>query len=511
MSVAPLRREPWLEPSDLRRPLAEGLRVLRPGETGLFALALPPAGRAAEPAGALRLVRDDGFLWRAGGETWVGLGAAQRLLGRGERRFAELRAAATAAAASLRWHELSPGARSLAGGRARWFGGFAFAAGGAGAAPWTGFGDAELVLPRWLVGGDGESVAVVLALADADRAGGDEATIDRALAELDAIAAALRAPAGGENCAPAGAVTEPHGESSGESSGDEPGRRRRYRDSVERALVAIAAGRVRKLVPARRVDLALAGERDLDSLLRRLGLAGAPEHSALFAFVRGERSFLGATPERLVRLQGRLVETHALAGSERADRRAGGAGREDAARRLLGRPKDRREHEWVVRHLVERLGPLCARLDTAAEPRVLELRQVCHLETEVCGELREIRHVLELVERLHPTPAVAGYPVAGALRWLAEHEEAPRGWYAGPVGWFDEAGDGDFRVALRAMLMTPSRAHLYAGAGVVEGSDPECELRETDLKLETARSALQEPLDLEPADWDAEARVPQPV
>jgi isochorismate synthase len=223
---------------------------------------------------------------------------------------------------------------------------------------------------------------------------------------------------------------------------------------------------------------------------------------------------VGATPERLVRLRGRLVETHALAGSERAGRPGQSAEeaerqRVDAARRLSSRPKDRREHAWVVRHLVERLRPLCSRLDWAAEPQVLALPHVLHLETEIDGELRERKHVLELVERLHPTPAVAGYPVDAAGRWLAEQEESLRGWYAGPVGWFDDAGDGDFRVALRAMLVTPSRAFLYAGAGVVEGSDPEAELRETDLKLEPARSALQQTPDLEPAGWDA--RLAQPV
>jgi isochorismate synthase len=483
--------------------------------TGLFAFVLP----AGDPAAALRLVRDDGFLWRAGSETWVGIGSAQRLRGAGEERFAELRAAAARAASSLRWHEVSPGARALAGGRARWFGGFAFAAGGAGAPPWTGFGDAELVLPRWLVGAErgGEAAWAVLALGAADRERGDDAAVERALEELAAITSALRTSRLEEGIA--GVAPEPaDAGTSREASRAEPGRRQLYLETVERALEAIGAGLASKLVPARRVDLALRSERDLESLLARLAVAGAPEHSALFAFVRGDRTFLGATPERLVRLRGRLVETHALAGSERLDRHLGANGsaqpsaeRSEAARRLLARPKDRREHAWVVRHLVERLEPLCTRLDAPAEPRVVGLRQLCHLETEVVGELREIRHVLELVERLHPTPAVAGYPVAAAERWLLEHEEVPRGWYAGPVGWCDEAGDGDFRVALRSMLVTPSRAHLYAGAGVVEGSDPNAELRETDLKLETARSALQESTGAARVEWDVETRVAQPV
>ncbi|HUP25791.1 MAG TPA: isochorismate synthase [Thermoanaerobaculia bacterium] len=504
MSVAAPKGGLVLGRAALQIGIAEALRRLRPDETGLIALPLPEG----DPAAVLALHAGDAFLWRSAEETWVGLGAALCLRGHGAERFVELRSAAERASAGLRWFELAPGARALAGSRARWFGGLSFASGSAESPPWDGFGDSEMVLPRWLVGGDGVANVAVLALSGATEV---ETALERALAELDDIVAALCSP----DATPVLSGIERETHCNDEEAHDgAPARRQRYRDTVERALVAIATGRARKLVPVRRVEIDLSAPVDLVSLLARFGRAGAPKSSALFAIVRGDRAFVGATPERLVRLLGRLVETHALAGSERAGRPGQSAEdadsqRADAARRLSSRPKDRREHAWVVRHLVERLRPLCSRLDWAAEPQVLALQHVLHLETEIDGELRERRHVLELVERLHPTPAVAGYPVAAAGRWLAEQEESLRGWYAGPVGWFDDAGDGDFRVALRAMLVTPSRAFLYAGAGVVEGSDPEAELRETDLKLEPARSALQETPDLEPAGWDA--RVAQPV
>jgi menaquinone-specific isochorismate synthase len=509
MSLPPPLRADALDRSESRREvraaLGAALASLRPDETVLVAVPLPPG----DPAAALAVCPEEAFLWRAAGETWIGLGAAERLRARGPDRCAQLETAVRARSASLRWVETAPGLRALAGGRARWFGGLSFAPGGADEAPWHGFGDAELVLARWLVGGASDSSrggagnVGVLAVRGAGAAADDrlERTLDRALSELSEIVAALRASGRAGEGEDDGA-SRPRGTASRRDV--DAGARGRYRDTVERAILSIACARARKLVPARRVELALEEPVDLLASIARLARSAAPGSSALFAFVRGDRAFVGATPERLVRLRGRLVETHALAGSERPS----GSGPE-AARRLSGRPKDRREHAWVVRHLVERLRPLCARLAWPPEPRVLELPHVLHLETPIEGELRERRHVLELVDRLHPTPAVAGYPIEAAARWLARHEPAPRGWYAGPVGWCDEAGDGDFRVALRALLLAPSRAYLYAGAGVVEGSDPDAELRETDLKLEPARSALFGTPEREPA--DADAPVPLPV
>ncbi len=125
-----------------------------------------------------------------------------------------------------------------------------------------------------------------------------------------------------------------------------------------------------------------------------------------------------------------------------------------------------------------------------AAPVVRALRHVVHLHTPITGTLRHPVHVLELAARLHPTPAVGGTPTRAALDWIAAHETTPRGWYAAPVGWFDGDGDGELAVALRCGVLAGNRAHLWAGAGIVAGSDPDRELAETELKLRAMLGAL---------------------
>ena len=161
------------------------------------------------------------------------------------------------------------------------------------------------------------------------------------------------------------------------------------------------------------------------------------------------------------------------------------------ARALLASTKDQGEHAFVVRQVVESLAPLCAKLDHPAEPEIRGLRNVLHLRTAIAGTLSAPHHVLDLAARLHPTPAVGGTPTDAALAWIAAHETDPRGWYAGPVGWFDAAGDGKLAVALRSGILEGTRAHLYAGAGIVRDSDPDAEYAETRLKLAAVLSALE--------------------
>jgi menaquinone-specific isochorismate synthase len=243
----------------------------------------------------------------------------------------------------------------------------------------------------------------------------------------------------------------------------------------------IAAGRFEKIVAARRATLELDPAPDALRVLARLR-EQAPGCTR-FAFRRGAATFLGATPERLIARCGDSVETEALAGSIRS----GDAAR---ARELLGSVKERSEHELVVRELLGALSPLSLTLAHAEAPVVRELRHVLHLSTPIRAKLREPRHVLELVERLHPTPAVGGVPTADAPSWIAEHEADERGWYAGPIGWFDADGNGEFCVALRAGVLDECRAHLYAGAGIVAGSQAASEWNETRLKLAALLSAL---------------------
>jgi isochorismate synthase len=249
---------------------------------------------------------------------------------------------------------------------------------------------------------------------------------------------------------------------------------------------AVGRGRLDKVVLARRVDLRSPMEIDVENALRRLA-AGAPE-STIYAFVRGGRTFLGATPERLVRTAGRDFETVAIAGS--AARGTTAAQDAALAAALLASEKEREEHAVVVEMLRTSLAPLAETLEVGATPRILPLRDVQHLVTVVRGRLREEAGLLGLAERLHPTPAVGGEPRALALDMIAEHEGIERGWYAGPIGWLGADGDGELMVALRCGLVAGRDATLFAGCGIVADSDPEREWEESRMKLRPIVSAL---------------------
>jgi menaquinone-specific isochorismate synthase len=259
-----------------------------------------------------------------------------------------------------------------------------------------------------------------------------------------------------------------------------------------------------KVVAARVSEIEIDDSVDLEAVLTRLG-RGAPTCTR-FAFLRGGSTFLGSTPERLVRKRGRSVETEALAGTIEKDR--SGADLESLSQRLSESVKDLHEHELVVEHILDRLRPIssevrCQQLteaDGSKRPIVRVLGNVLHLETPIRATLDdslepEQQHVLSLVARLHPTPAVGGIPVEQAVAWIEHVEALTRGWYAAPIGWFDERGDGDFSVALRCCLITSRDdgrrlARVYAGAGIVDASDPESEWRETEVKQATVREAL---------------------
>src|SRR5690606_8222135 len=133
--------------------------------------------------------------------------------------------------------------------------------------------------------------------------------------------------------------------------------------------------------------------------------------------------------------------------------------------------------------ILQTLGPLCSGIRYARDPELRSLKHMLHLRTAVQAELNTPVHILDLVERLHPTPAVGGVPAQAAMQWIVENEHFARGWYAGPIGWFDEAGDGQFDVALRSGIVAGHRALLFAGAGIVKGSAAEREFEETELKF----------------------------
>ncbi len=260
---------------------------------------------------------------------------------------------------------------------------------------------------------------------------------------------------------------------------------RQWKDLVAAAARDVRDASIRKVVLARGLRVRAAGF-DWAQTLRRLR-AGYPT-CTLFAVARGDRCFLGATPERLVRVEEGRVRAMALAGSaprgetDDEDRRLGAM--------LLASLKDRIEHAVVVEVLREAISAACASVSVADTPSLLAFHNVQHLYTPITARLRDRSTVLDLVGRLHPTPAVGGVPRDEALGWIRRHEGLDRGWYAGPVGWMDRGGEGEFDVAIRSALVHHHVALLYAGCGIVGDSIPDEEYAESNLKLQPMLSAL---------------------
>ncbi len=261
-----------------------------------------------------------------------------------------------------------------------------------------------------------------------------------------------------------------------------------WKRAVADTVADIAHGRLDKLVLARSCTVASTRLFDCGRVLRHL--RRVYPSCVLFWMGTPYGDFLGATPEPLVRRHDRVISTAAIAGSTAPGGSAAVA--RALAQALEQSRKDRLEHLIVVQAITAALSPLCDQIDVAPTPQVLCLDNVQHLMTPIIGRLRAPHHILELVDRLHPTPAVAGHPRGVALQLLRQREAMNRGWYAGPIGWMDSAGDGEFAVAIRSALVRGAEAALYAGAGIVADSDPDAELNETRLKLQPLLSALLE-------------------
>jgi menaquinone-specific isochorismate synthase len=247
--------------------------------------------------------------------------------------------------------------------------------------------------------------------------------------------------------------------------------RRRWQTMVGAALHAIERGELDKVVLARAVHI----EADVDFAVS--GVLARLRERQPGCFVHSVDGLIGASPELLVRRVGTGVESRPLAGTVRAGNGASAA--------LRGSTKDIHEHRLVVDGVVDALAPACVELAVPDEPSAVSFSSVVHLATLVRGSLREpALSALSLARQLHPTAAVAGSPCAAALDVIADLELEDRGRYAAPVGWVDGRGDGEWAVALRGAELEGRRAVLWAGAGIVAGSEPDAEWAETQAKLE---------------------------
>jgi menaquinone-specific isochorismate synthase len=256
-----------------------------------------------------------------------------------------------------------------------------------------------------------------------------------------------------------------------------------WEHAVAVAVDRISSGELGKVVLARDIFATAADPIDPRVLLRRL----AARYPDCFTFACA--SLVGATPELLIRRQGSEVSALVLAGT--APR--GGRPEEDIelSAALLASEKNNEEHAYAVASVRDALAPLCAALDVPSRPSLLKLANLHHLGTPVRGTLASDRSVLSLVSAVHPPAAVCGTPAEAALELIRELENMERGRYAGPVGWVDAHGNGEFGIALRCAEVDGRKARLFAGCGIVAGSDPAAEVAETEVKFRPMRHALE--------------------
>lgn len=270
-----------------------------------------------------------------------------------------------------------------------------------------------------------------------------------------------------------------------------------YEAAVDRALTLLSGqhgeSALTKIVLSRSLLLTADGPIDIMALFDRLG---ADPRVLRFLTPIGTgadgqpRQLIGATPELLIRKRGASILSHPLAGSSR--RSTDAVADRAAADRLARSDKDHREHRWVVEAILDGLAPWCAELSAPETPALVSTQTMWHLGTRIEGRLKNPEDVssAELAAVLHPTPAVGGTPRDRAIALIPQLEGYDRGFYAGAVGWTDRAGDGEWHVSLRCAEVSGHRARVYAGAGVVEGSQPAAEADETSAKLQAILRAL---------------------
>lgn len=457
--------------------------------TSTFRTLTIPLDGTAFPGGLPSfLVRDDVLCWTRREAGLVGFGEIARFTATGPERFLE---------ADIWWRHLVleaeisdavdlPGTGPVA------FGSFAFSK--------TSAHESRLIVPEIVVGvRDGQVWLTQLTFDDAPLTKtGALAALDRWLGSGSATQSTTAAadPAGDSTpgAAPAragGAVVRPLPLAAGAtlhtgSLGEED-----WKAAVAAGVAEIRTGALEKLVLARDIVATVPTGVNAAKVLREL----AGRYRECWTY--GVDGLVGATPEMLIQVEGRTAQARVLAGT--LDRRDAhgedGLPMDYATRVLAGSEKQRHEHEIAIQSLTTQLAPFSEAMNAHDEPFILELPNVWHLASDVKAELAEVEgHVptcLALINALHPTAAVCGTPtqVAGALIRKLEHLD--RGPYAGPVGWLDAAGNGEWGIALRgAVIESPTTVRLYAGCGIVDGSQPEAELAETWAKFRPMLESL---------------------
>jgi isochorismate synthase len=412
---------------------------------------------------------DERFFWSNPGAEYAiaGLDAAWTLALAGAGRFAD---------AAAVWRELCADALiddsfAVPGTGPLLMGGFSFDPLRPAMPIWEGYPDGLLVLPRYvLTSADGVAWLTINTVFEPDSPPDVAADIIARIYELfdgEPLSAGL-SPAGGID----------HGEDVMPAE--------QWKAIVRQVEQNMRRGKLGKVVLARQYHVE--GRAVFDPALVVERLRADYSDCFVFAVARGDRCFLGASPERLVRLRDGAVRATCLAGSI-----ARGANAEQdqlLGAELLASAKDRAEHEFVVRAICAALADICADQMSAGPLSLMKLRNVQHLFTPIVGRVAVGCDILDMVARLHPTPAMGGVPREPALEIIRRFEGMDRGWYASPIGWMDARGEGEFAVAIRSALLHGAEATLFAGCGIVAGSDPDREYAESCLKLRPVLAAL---------------------
>jgi salicylate biosynthesis isochorismate synthase/menaquinone-specific isochorismate synthase len=457
----------------LERHLSRGLRRVRGGGgPRLISVTARLADPSVDPVAIISASRAGDEPWFAleqpdrDGLAIAGLGCVSAIEAAGRDRFT---------AVSEHWRELraqaecdpveGPSGSGLAA-----FGGFAFAHEGGASPDWRGFAPGSMLVPDVsLVRQAGTTWLTVTAEVAPDD------TREDVMGRIEQRLESLRAEP-----LP---LFDPHPTGRYEVASPMPPAH--YEEAVGRAVQRIRAGEFQKVVLAREVDVhapAAHDPRAVFGLLRE-----AFESSYIYAVGRGDATFIGASPELLIRRDGQRATTVALAGSAR--RSADPAVDDHLGEQLLRSDKDREENAIVGRRIARTLRPFSVWVTAAPEPVVVKVANIQHLAAPIRAQLTAPMDAIELVGHLHPTPAVGGEPAA-AVEVIPALEGFDRGWYAGAVGWTDASGDGEFLVALRCALLRGPVGRCYAGCGIVRDSEPAAELAETEVKLQVMLPAL---------------------
>ena len=445
-------------------------RARRSGGEVLATISLPLAPDV-DPTAVVCASRVEGERWFVfeqpdrGHAALAALGEATSLQAAGAERFATV---------ADRWRSLSASAVSdpaddPAGAGPVAVGGFAFAPDGGAAPHWQGFSPASLTVPEVALVRSERRGEIRVRMTLAALARPDDvpeqllARLESRLVQLRSRALPLLDPAPTGRFQVASAMPPQH-----------------YEGAVTRAVEMIGAGMMEKIVLAREVQVHAPRPYDPAAVLGVL----REEFPSCFVFCvgRGEAAFVAASPELLVRREGHRVSTLALAGSTR--RSADPAVDAHLGEQLLRDRSYREEHAIVARRIERMLRPHAIWVAAAPEPELVRIANIQHLATPIRAQLAAPMEALELAGLMHPTPAVGGEPLASAAPLIPTLEGLDRGWYAGPVGWTDATGDGEFCVALRCALLRGEVARCYAGNGIVRDSDPASELAETEIKLQ---------------------------